>query len=173
MDAYYNVGKIVNTHGLHGEVRVITTSDFAEERYAKGSRLYFFTKDGTLSETLIVKSHRRHKNFDLLSFEDHPSIHDVEKYKGGFLKVKGTDLHELAEGEYYYHEIIGCQVFTDEGVLLGEVKEILAPGANDVWVVHSLGSKKELLIPYIDEVVTEVDVPAKKITIRLIEGLIE
>src|SRR5690606_9691043 len=115
----------------------------------------------------------RHKQFDLLSFENHPTINDVERYKGGMLKVKETDLQELEEGEYYYHEIIGCEVFTDSGQLIGRVKEILSPGANDVWVIRSEDGKKEMLIPYIDDVVLEVNTTEKKIRIHIIEGLLE
>lgn len=173
MDRYFTVGKIVNTHGIRGEVRVITISDFAEERYAPGNQLYYFTPDHKLVRPLTIKSHRRHKQFDLVSFEDHPTINDVEPYKGGFLKVKESDLHPLEEGEYYYHQIIGCKVYSDTGQLLGTVTEILSPGANDVWVVKSLDNRKEILVPYIDDVVLEVNPEEKKITIHLLEGLLE
>ena len=81
-------------------------------------------------------------------------------------------LVELDEGEYYYHQIVGCQVFDEEGALLGTVKEILAPGANDVWVARTADGK-ELLIPYIDDVVKQVDVEAKRIVIRPLEGLFD
>lgn len=173
MNRYFTVGKIVNTHGVRGEVRVITISDFAEERYALGNQLYYFTPNHKLVRPLTIKSYRRHKQFDLLSFEDHPSINDVEQYKGGFLKVKESDLQPLEEGEYYYHQIIGCQVFSDTGELIGTVKEILSPGANDVWVVKSQEGNQEILIPYIDDVVLEVNPEQKKITIHVIEGLLE
>ncbi len=68
MSQYFKVGKIVNTQGLKGEVRVISTTDFAEDRYQKGVELALF-RDGEFEKLLTVKSHRRHKNFDLLTFE--------------------------------------------------------------------------------------------------------
>lgn len=82
------------------------------------------------------------------------------------------DLGELNEGEFYFHEIIGCEVFTEDGELIGKVKEILTPGANDVWVIGRKG-KKDALIPYIESVVKYIDVSEKKIEIELMEGLID
>lgn len=171
MSNYYKVGKIVNTQGLRGEVRVISTTDFAEERYQKGAQLALF-RDGEFEKRLIVASHRRHKNFDLLSFENHPRIEDVEGYRDCLLKVSQDELAELEEDELYYHEVIGLEIETDEGEVLGKVVEILSPGSNDVWVVKQKG-KKDLLIPFIEPVVYKVDKVAKKAYIHLLEGLVD
>jgi len=99
MSQYFKVGKIVNTQGLRGEVRVISTTDFAEDRYQKGVELALF-RDGEFEKLLTIKSHRRHKNFDLLTFEDHPRIEDVEGYRDCLLKVSSDALEELEEDEY-------------------------------------------------------------------------
>ena len=171
MTTFYKVGKIVNTQGLRGEVRVISTTDFAEERYKKGTELAIF-KDGEFLTFVTVASHRRHKNFDLLTFEGMNRIEDVEKYKECLLKVAEEQLTELEEDEFYYHEIIGLEIVTDEGEVLGKVTEILSPGSNDVWVVKQKG-KKELLIPFIEPVVYKVDKEDKKAYIHLLEGLID
>lgn len=174
MTKFYKVGKIVNTHGIRGEVRVITTSDFKEERYEIGNVLYILDEQQKNKEIPVtVKTHREHKNFDLLSFEQHPSINDVEKYKGSLLMMKEEDRAELDDGEFYYSDIIGCEVLTEEGQALGKIKEILATGANDVWVVQRYEKGKDLLLPYIDEVVQEIDIEQKKIKIHVIEGLLE
>jgi 16S rRNA processing protein RimM len=172
MSNFYKVGKIVNTHGVRGEVRVITSSDFAAERYQPGNLIYFFRDDRAEGIPLTISGHRTHKNFDLLTFEQHPSINDVEKYKGGFLKIKDRDEQELDEGEFYYDQIIGCEVITDTGEQLGKVKEILSPGANDVWVVQPYEKGKDILLPYIDDVVKDVQIKEKKIIVHIIEGLI-
>ncbi|HEY4554210.1 MAG TPA: ribosome maturation factor RimM [Bacillaceae bacterium] len=171
MERWFHVGKIVNTHGIHGEVRVISRTDFPEERYAPGNSLHLFLAGGQQPIPLVVKSHRKHKNFDLLSFEGFSNINDVEKWKNGVLKISEDQLTPLSEDEYYFHEIIGCHVFTDEGKELGTIREILTPGANDVWVVKGEDSK-ELLIPYIQDVVQEIDVDAKRIVIHPMEGLL-
>ncbi|MOA56814.1 Ribosome maturation factor RimM [compost metagenome] len=90
------------------------------------------------------------------------------------LKVAENELVELNDGEYYYHEIIGCRVVTEDGEELGEISEILSPGANDVWVVdRPKGSKgKQILIPVIDDVLIGVDKRERLVTVRLMEGLI-
>ncbi|WP_342746712.1 ribosome maturation factor RimM [Virgibacillus phasianinus] len=121
---------------------------------------------------LEVASHRTHKGFDLLSFKGFDSINEVEGFKGCYLKISENQLTELEEGAYYYHEIINCDVFLNTGEQLGVVKEILSPGANDVWVINRKKGK-DILIPYIDDVVKEIDVDAKKVIINPIEGLLE
>jgi 16S rRNA processing protein RimM len=168
---WFNVGKIVNTHGIRGEVRVISSTDFPDERYAKGNTLYIFTQKESSPTEVVVSSHRVHKNFDLLTFEGYPNVNDVEEFKGSLLKVSENQLGDLEEGEFYYHEIIGCSVHTEDGQLIGKIKEIISTGANDVWVVGRNG-EKDALIPYIEDVVKEIDPRNKKITIHIMEGLL-
>ncbi|MBB4823954.1 16S rRNA processing protein RimM [Sporosarcina luteola] len=168
---WFNVGKIVNTHGIRGEVRVISRTDFPEERYAVGNKLALFLPNEKKPLPLTVASHRRHKNFDLLTFEGHTNINDVEKYRDGILKVSEEQLGDLEEGEFYYHEIIGCTVYTDTGVDLGKVTEILETGSNDVWTVTPEKGKPHY-IPYIADVVKVVDIEEKKIIIEPLEGLL-
>ncbi|WP_265460140.1 ribosome maturation factor RimM [Enterococcus sp. HY326] len=171
MTDYYNVGKIVNTQGIKGEVRVISQTDFPEKRYQKGAVLTLFQEKKAPLE-LTVKSHRKHKNFDILSFEGHPTINDVEKYRDGILKVAATDMGELEDNEFYYHEIIGLKVVDGQGQEIGKIKEILSPGANDVWVVQR-PKKKDALIPYIESVVKKVDLAAGEVEVDIPEGLLD
>lgn len=168
---YLNVGKIVNTHGIHGEVRVISQTDFPDERYQKGEKLFLF-REGMSPLELTVAGHRRHKNFDLLTFEGYPNINDVEKFRDGILKVAKDNLAQLAEDEYYYHQIIGLIVVDEDDKEIGKIKEILSPGANDVWVVQRKG-KKDALIPYIASVVKEIDLANGIVKVELPEGLID
>jgi 16S rRNA processing protein RimM len=172
MTEWFQVGKIVNTHGIRGEVRVISQTDFADERFQAGSRLAMGDSPNGPMTYVTVESHRRHKNFDLLTFEGYPYIKDVEGFKGQNLYVSEDQLGELGENEFYYHEIIGCVVVTDEGVELGKIKDVLSPGANDVWVIQRKG-KRDLLIPYIEQVVKHVDPSEKKVVIHVMEGLID
>ncbi|OZT11646.1 ribosome maturation factor RimM [Priestia aryabhattai] len=172
MDNWFKVGKIVNTHGIKGEVRIISTTDFAEERYEVGNKLYLFQEKQVEPVEVVVATHRKHKNFDLVSFEGYPNVNDVEKFKNSMIKVSEDQLSELEDGEFYFHEIIGCIVKTDEGQELGKIKEILTPGANDVWVIKGKGGK-EILIPYIDEVVQEINIEKKEIMITVMEGLLD
>ncbi|EOT43766.1 ribosome maturation factor RimM [Enterococcus dispar] len=168
---YLNVGKIVNTHGIRGEVRVVSQTDFPEERYQKGATLILF-REGMPPLELTVASHRQHKNFDLLTFEGYPNINDVEKFRDGILKVAKDNLAALGEDEYYYHQIIGLTVLDENKHEIGKIKEILSPGANDVWVVQRKG-KKDALIPYIASVVKAIDLTAGVVEVELPEGLID
>ncbi len=173
MTEFLNVGKIVNTQGIKGEVRVISKTDFSEERYKKGKELFLFQEDKKPIK-LTIKSHRKHKNFDIVSFEDHPNINDVEKYREGILKISKADIGKLEENAFYYHEIIGLEVFDESEKSLGEIREILSPGANDVWVIaQKEKGKKDILIPYIESVVKSVDLENSKVVIEIPEGLID
>ncbi len=108
----------------------------------------------------------------MVLFQGMNDINVVEKYKGWLLKVTEDELVDLEEDEYYYHEIIGCTVVTDEGEELGTVEEILSPGANDVWVVKR-PKGKPVLLPIIDEVLLDVDVERKLVKVHIMEGLID
>jgi 16S rRNA processing protein RimM len=171
MEIWFNVGKIVNTHGIKGEVRVISITDFPEERYRVGNQLFLFMSEKSSPLELTIKNHRKHKNFDLLIFEGYEDVNQAETIKGGMLKVPESKLSELAEDEFYFHEILGCIAYTTEGEEIGKVIEILTPGANDVWVIKGK-SGKDILIPYIEQVVKKVDVKEKIILIDPMEGLL-
>ncbi|WP_068983173.1 MULTISPECIES: ribosome maturation factor RimM [Lysinibacillus] len=169
---WFNVGRIVNTHGIRGEVRVLSTTDFEEERFVVGNKLAAFKKDDKKPTWVTIESMRRHKNFILLTFEGMHNINLVEPFKEGMLKVTSDQMSDdlLAENEYFFHEIIGCSVVSEEGETIGAVIDILQTGANDVWVVK--GAKKEHYIPYIEDIVKEIDVDEKKIVIHVMEGLL-
>lgn len=167
---FYQVGKIVNTHGIRGEVKVIATTDFPKERFKPGNKLYAFKPDATDGVELTVAKSRRHKQFFMLTFEGLDNINLVEKFKGDDLKISEDQQEELDDGSYYYHQIIGLDVVDEDGEVLGKIKEILSPGANDVWVVSRKG-KKDLLLPVIDDVVKKVDLEAKQVVVELLDGL--
>lgn len=171
MENWFNVGKIVNTQGIKGEVRVVSKTDFGDQRYKVGNKLYLFMPNSTEPFEVTVTSHRVHKSFDILTFEGYNGINEVEKLRDAIIKVPEEQLGELEENEYYFHEIIGCTVLTEDGEELGKISEVLTPGANDVWVVKRKGGK-EVLIPYINDIVKEVNVADKIVKIHLMEGLL-
>ncbi|MBD2870764.1 ribosome maturation factor RimM [Paenibacillus arenilitoris] len=172
-EKWFAVGKIVNTHGIRGELKVLPQTDFADVRFAPGSKLRMLNEESGASQEVKVESARANKNVFIVKLDGFHDINLVEKYKGWVLKVSEADLVELGDGEYYYHEIIGCRVVTEEGEELGVISEILSPGANDVWVVERpKGKGKQILIPVIDDVLIGVDKQEKLVTVRLMEGLI-
>lgn len=166
---YFNVGKIVNTQGLQGEMRVLSVTDFAEERFKKGNRLALFDKKDQFVMDVEIASHRKVKNFDIIKFKGMYHINDIEKFRDFSLKVAEENLSDLEDGEFYYHEIIGLEVYEND-VLLGTIKEILQPGANDVWVVKRKG-KRDLLLPYIPPVVLGIDIEQGRVDVEIPEGL--
>ncbi|GGG12578.1 ribosome maturation factor RimM [Paenibacillus abyssi] len=168
---WLNVGKLVNTHGLRGEVKVLPQTDFPDVRFASGSKLILLDPDEKQSLQVVVQSAREQKGMFIVKLKGFDDINQAEKYKGWSIKVSDQDSVELEEGEYYYYEIIGCRVVTDEGEELGVINEILRPGANDVWVVER-SKGKPVLLPVIDDVVLDVNVDDKLVTVRLMEGLI-
>ena len=121
---YFNVGKIVNTQGLQGEMRVLSVTDFAEERFKKGNILALFDKKDQFVMDVEIASHRKVKNFDIIKFKGMYHINDIERFRDFTLKVREEDLTDLEDGEFYYHEIIGLEVYEND-VLLGRIKEIL------------------------------------------------
>ena len=165
---FYDVAKVLTTHGLNGEVKVSLITDFPEERFAPGSILSL--KDDT-KRTLTVKTGRPFKQFWLVQFEEIANIDEAEKLRGKTLVVSEENQQELPEGVYYYRDILDSDVIDEEtGKKIGKVTDIQAPGANDVWeVTEDNGSS--FLIPYIPDVVKKVDVENKKIYVELMEGL--
>ena len=173
-EQYYLVGKIVNTQALRGEVRVMATTDFPEERFKIGATLAIFNGD-KLVEMVEVDGHRLHKNFNLLHFKGKDNINYVEKFKGFDLKVAGTEREadELDENEFYYDDIIGLEVYTTDDIYLGKVREITSLPSNDVWAIQRPNKGKDILIPYIEDIVLEIDLDDNRVVIDPMDGLID
>ncbi|USS89678.1 ribosome maturation factor RimM [Fructilactobacillus cliffordii] len=168
---YLEIGTLVNTQGVKGEVRVLPQTDFPEVRFQPGETVYAFPKNGQMVE-LEIDQARKHKNFILLHFKDHPSINDVEYLKPSTLKIDAAKQTEapLQPGEYYYSQIIGLRVIDETGRELGTIKDIMDLGPNDVWVVKR-NNQPDLLLPKIDEVIKQVDLEHQVVTVELLEGL--
>ncbi|WP_322922736.1 ribosome maturation factor RimM [Paenibacillus campi] len=169
---WLNVGKIVNTHGIRGELKIYPNTDFPEVRFAPGNKLMMRNEDTGAVQEVEIQTSRLQKNMYVIRFKGFGDINEVEQYKGWELRVSKDEAVELEEDEYYFHEIIGCEVITDAGQSLGVIQEILTPGANDVWVVKP-AKGKDILIPYIHDVVQQINIDDKKIIVQVMEGLLE
>jgi 16S rRNA processing protein RimM len=169
----FNVGKVVNTHGIRGELKIVSQTDFPEQRFGKGSKLVLADPNNEANQLKVeVEGGRLQKNVYIIKFKGYNEINEVLPYKGWMLKISEAEREPLEKGQYYYHEIIGCQVVSDEGETLGTISEILSPGANHVWVVERENGKP-ILLPVIDDVILEVDTAAKQVRVHLMEGLID
>ena len=171
---YFNVGRIVNTHGIQGEVKIMPITDFPKDRFQVGKQLYLFSpkSEDKPVKTLEIAKVRQQKGLYFLRFVGLDSINDVEKYKEFDLKIPEEDRGQLASNEFYYNDIIGLDVYDLDNQLLGQISEIMSLGANDVWVVKRPG-QKDLLLPYIHQVIKQVDLKTHRVIVELLEGLDE
>ncbi len=165
------VGLIVGTHGLRGEVRVVSRTDFPELRFAQGSRLYLFCGNSD-PITLEVLTARLQKRVYIVSFVGLKSIEQVERFKGCELRVTAEQLPQLDPGEYLVRDLVGCKVFLEDGSQLGVLTEVLTPGANDVYVVRTMSGKSALL-PAIKDCILNVDIGQKRVEIHAMPGLLD
>ncbi|MBO6232665.1 MAG: ribosome maturation factor RimM [Clostridia bacterium] len=165
---YLEVGQIVNTFGIKGQVKVVPFTDDVE-RFEELKKVYIVNKK--LHKEVEIENVKYHKNMVLLKFKGLEKIEDVEIYKNCYLEIDRKDGKPLEEGVYYIVDLIGLDVYSDEGTHLGKVDDIYNTGSNDIYVVKDeLG--KQILLPGIDDVIKDVDLDNKKITVHLIEGLV-
>lgn len=167
MEDFFRVGVIANTHGIKGEVKVFPTTDDSE-RYRWLKQVFLDT--GREKIELEVQSVRFFKNLVIVKFKGIDNINDIEKYKGKDLLVSRENAVPLEEDEYYIADIIGAEVFTEDGALFGILKDVMETGANLVYVVMHEG--KEVLLPAIPDCVRDINVEEKKVTVHIMKGLL-
>ena len=163
------IGKIATTFGLKGEVKIDTYTDFIDERFTPGSFVYL--KIGKEFLALKITDRRYHKGRLLIRFENMDDINKVEQYKGYELYKDKADVLPLNEGEYYFSDLVGLDVY-EEGQLIGKVQNV-EEGVSYNYLRLSLNNQKKALVPFVMEVfIKEVDLEHKKISINKIEGLL-
>ncbi len=170
-DGYMAVGHIVGVHGLRGEVKVELYTDFPE-RFAPGETLLLGVD---LAEVEIVGV-RPHKQNLLMYFDGVADRTAAESLRNLWLFVPEADAAELEAGVYWIHDIIGLRVLEESGRELGVITDVLATGANDVYVVRRNAGQtpaQELLLPAIPDVVRNVDLAQGVMTVHLLPGLLE
>lgn len=168
-EGYLAVGRIVGVHGLKGEIKVELYTDFPE-RFEPGALLFLGDE---LEETEILSA-RPHKGNMLLKLDGVEVRAEAEAMRGQWLFVPEDEAAELEEHSYWIHDILDMEAVTETGEVLGTVVDVLFTGANEVYVVQLSGARKgELLLPAIDEVVRSVDVAARRMTVRLMAGMLD
>ena len=156
------VGEIVNTHGIKGELRIVSDFKYKDKVFFKGNKLYL----GKRKQKVIINSYRKHKNYDMVKFDDINDINDAIIFKGDEVFVKREDLD--IDG-YVDEDLIGLKVF-DEDKLIGKVVSILK-NKQDILVVKN--RTKNYLIPFVPEFILNVDLDKKELKINVIEGLLD
>lgn len=162
---YLQVGKISNVHGLNGEVKVIALTDDIK-RFGELDGVYM----GMDKDYFEIEKVSYQKGQAIIKFKGISSLAEAEDKINSFLWVK-TEEAKRPEGAYFLFEIIGLEVYDVSGNYVGKVKDVLQPGANDVYVVKN--GESEYLIPGIKEIVVKIDLDEKKMTIDPLEGMIE
>ena len=167
MTEYFEIGQIVNTFGIKGMVKV---KPFTEniEQFEELEKIYIKNKKG--KKEYKIQEVKYHKQMVLIKFEGIENPEDADLLRGSYLVINRKDAKPLEEGTYYIVDLLGLEVYTDEGILLGKVDDIFNTGSNDIYVVKDeLG--KQVLLPGIEDVIKEVDIENGKITVHIIPGL--
>jgi 16S rRNA processing protein RimM len=164
---YLNIGQIVNTHGINGDVKVYPLTDDVK-RFSKLKEAYIESK-GEMTK-YMVESVKYQKNMVILKLKGVDTMNEAEKLRQLYLKVGRWDAVKLPKDTFFICDIVDSEVFDIEGKLLGKLTDVLETGSNDVYVVKTEG--KDLLIPALKSVVKEIDLQSKKIVVELPEGLI-
>ncbi|MEP1035324.1 ribosome maturation factor RimM [Ekhidna sp.] len=166
-DDCYQLGEVIKTHGLSGEVNISLEVDFPDEYQNLES--VFLEQQGKLIP-FFIDTIQINKDKALVKFEDIDSIDEAKSIVKSKLYLPLSTLPELENGQYYFHDLVDCEVF-EEDSKLGVVKEVIDLNGNQLLVIDSNG--KEILIPLKDEILTVVDIQAKKVTVSLPDGLLD
>ena len=162
------VGRIVRPHGHRGQVVVAPETDFGAERFREGAAV-FIMRAGQMDELRVTAS----REFDgrwIVGFDRVASMNEAETLRGHDLRIAESDLQPLGEGTFYVHDLVGCRVETVAGKNVGTVEDVhVGPGAPLLTVRGPAG---EALVPFVDAICREVDLPARRIVIDPPEGLL-
>ena len=167
MDNLLEIGQIVNSYGIKGFLKVVPFTDDMQ-RYSDLKTIYI-EKNQKLKE-MEIEEVKYHNKLVLLKLKGINSIDDTLEYKNCYIKIDRKDAVKLPEDSYFIVDLIGINVTTEEGENLGTLVDVFPTGSNDVYVVkNELG--KQILLPAIGEVIKNVDIANKKMTVHLTEGL--
>ncbi len=166
---FLEIGEIVGTHGIRGEMRVNPWCDSPE--FVKNFKTLYYDSNGSCAAQ--VKSARPHGNIVLLTVDGIDTVEKAQKMRGKILYMKRSDA-KLPEGTYFIAELKGCTVYDADcpEKVYGKLTDVSETGANDVWHITN-DEGKEYLIPSIPSVVIETDVANDRIVIRPLKGIFD
>lgn len=177
MEDILKVGVITSTHGVRGEVKVFPTTDDAK-RFKRLKQVLLDTGKEMLP--LKLEQVKFFKNMVILKFEGIDNVDDVVKYRQKNLYVERKDAVKLGQDEYFIADLIDTKVYTEDGIHVGTLTDVITTGANDVYAVRlsedgGFGERagKEILIPAIRQCILDVNTEEKKMTVHLLEGLLD
>ena len=162
---YVLIGMIVNTHGLKGEVRILSSFKYKDKVFKEGMNIYI----GKDKVSEVINSYRYHKIFDMITMDGYNDINQILKYKGEYVFVNKDDL-VLGENEYLDEDIVGLKVYVDDRYL-GVVRKIEKHSVNEVLVIKN--DEKNYLVPYNFDIILNVDLEKREMKVRDIAGLFD
>jgi 16S rRNA processing protein RimM len=169
-DELITVGKISGTHGIKGQLKVYSYSGNLESLGA--TRIILLkSPDGTTLQEFGVKGVKPHGPGFILSLKDFDSIDQVLPLVGSELCLRRSQLPEPEEDEYYWCDLLGLRVVTNDGIELGTLDDIFETGSNDVYVVRK--GKQEYLIPAVASVISTVDLASGTMVVTPLDGLLD
>lgn len=169
MEQLLQVGAITSTHGVRGEVKVFPTTD-DPKRFKRLKNVILDT--GKEQIPLEIEGVKFFKQFVILKFKGLDNINDIERYKGKNLYVTRENAVRLRKDEYFIADLEGLTVYLEDGTEFGTLTEVMQTGANDVYAI-AMKNGGEVLIPAIKECVLSVDIEDRKMTIHLMDGLLD
>ena len=162
---YLIIGRVLKPWGVRGELKIQILTEFPE-RFASLQTVYL----GDDAKLFLVERARLHSGTALLKLRGLDSPEAGAAYHDQLVQIKRADAMPLPRGKHYLYEIIGLRVKTTDGESLGEIADVLATGANDVYVVRE--GTREILIPAIEDVVKEISLERGEVVVKLLDGLI-
>jgi len=156
MNDFLKVGKIINVHGIKGEVKIFPLTDDINRFYSL-KKVYLDQENSILP--LTISNIRIHKNVVLASFNEIVDRNQAEQYKGLFIIINREDAIELSENQYFICDLIGIKVYSLEGKLIGNIKDILQTGPTDIYVIET--NNKDVLVPALKDIFKEIDINKK------------
>jgi 16S rRNA processing protein RimM len=163
------IGRIVKTHGLKGELRIVPLTAHPD-RFRAPNRMILEAPDGT-RKTCTLVSVRGEKDRLIVSCGELSSVEEAGAFVQGWVKIPESEVRPLPEGRFYHFDLIGTDVYREDGSRVGRIEEIIETGSNDVLVVRN--GEKEHLIPATREAIRSMDVGAKRMVLNPMEGLVD
>ena len=157
-------------HGLSGEVKFVPFSRQLDN-ISTLERIFIIKSPGSSPIELAIAKSRIHNNTAVFKIQGIDSIEDAEKLVGNVIHVEISDLKDLGDDEYYWFDLIGLKVYTEEGQYIGEVENLIDRSLQSLLIVKNEG--KEHLIPLTEPIVKEIDLGQSKIIINAIKGLLD
>ena len=168
MEKYLEIGQIVNTFGIKGMVKIKPFTENTKKRFDNLKKVYIKTKKE--KKEYEIEEIKYHKEMVLAKFKGIETIEEAEKFRNSYLLINRENEKPLEKGTYYIVDMVGLEVYTDEGEKLGILDDIFNSGSSDIYVVkNELG--KQILLPAIKKVIKNIDMENRKITVHLIKGL--